>query len=151
MPRPRRLLAGLLLTGVLFAFSVPMEPASAGVSDDQETVRQQVNHTRDNNGLRGLAMNQIFADRAQAWARHLVACQCLEHRTGAYGAPPGWCFAAENVGRGWSLEQVHRAFLGSPPHKQNILTGRMTHIGTGVARDAGGEIFVVHAFMDRTC
>ncbi len=149
--RSRCVIAGLLLTASLIAVSAPMSPAGAGVTNQQENVRAQVNRTRDNNNLRGLTMHQVFADRAQNWARHLVACQCLEHRAGPYGAPAGWCAAAENVGRGWSLEQVHRAFLGSPPHKANILTGRFTHIGTGVAQDRGGEYFVVHAFMDRTC
>jgi uncharacterized protein YkwD len=150
MPRLRRLLAGLLLSGVLFALSVPMEPAGAGVSNEQENVRLMVNHTRDNNNLRGMARGPAISnDRAQNWARHLVACQCLEHRTGAFGATPGWCAAAENVGRGWSLEQIHRAFLGSPPHRQNMLTGRFTHLSTGVAKDAGGEIFVVQAYEDR--
>ncbi len=151
MSRPRRLLAGLLLTGALFTVAVPMQPAAAGVTDDQETVRQLVNRTRGNNSLRGLGMDLTSAERAQNWARHLVACQCLEHRAGPFGATPGWCAAAENVGRGWSLAQIHQAFLGSPPHRANMLTPRFTHIGTGVARDRGGEIFVVQAYEDKTC
>jgi uncharacterized protein YkwD len=92
----------------------------------------------------------VFADRAQNWARHLAECRCLEHRNGPYGAPPGWFAAAENVGRGWSLAQVQRAFMNSPPHRENILTRRWTHIGTGVAEAPNGELFVVQAFMDRT-
>ena len=154
LARPRRLLAGLLLVGALFAVSVPMDAASAApraISDDQEEVRDLVNNTRDNNNLRGLAMHQQFADKALLWSRELARCQCLKHRTGAYGAPAGWCAAAENVGRGWSLAQVHRAFLGSPPHKANMLTRRFTHIGTGVTQDAGGEYFVVQAYADLSC
>lgn len=151
--RPRRLLAGLLLTTALFVTSLPVITADAAPrtqTADQERVRELVNGTRGNNRLRGLTMYASFADKAQVWARHLASCHCLEHRAGPYGAPPGWYAAAENVGRGWSLEQIHRAFLGSPPHRANIVTGRMTHIGTGVARAANGEIFVVQAFMDRT-
>jgi uncharacterized protein YkwD len=152
--RPRRLLAGLLLSGALFAVSVPMNPAEAAprrITANQEEVRDLINNTRDGNRLRGLAMHQLFADRATLWARELARCQCLKHRPGPYGAPAGWCAAAENVGRGWSLAQVHRAFLGSPPHRANMLTPRFTHVGTGVVQDAGGEYFVVQAYMDRTC
>jgi uncharacterized protein YkwD len=152
--RPRRLLAGFLLAGALFATVLPFDAADARprrISANQEDVRDRVNQTRQNNGLRALAMHTQFADRAQAWAIHLRNCQCLEHRNGPYGASAGWCSAAENVGRGYSLAQIHQAFLGSPPHRANIFTGRMTHIGTGVATDANGEIFVVQAFQDRSC
>lgn len=153
LPRLRRLLAGTLLVGAMFAASAPADLAGAApraVSADQERVRELVNGTRGGNGQRGLTMDRVFADRALNWARELARCQCLKHRNGPYGAPAGWYAAAENVGRGWSLEQVHRAFLGSSGHRANILTARFTHIGTGVARSASGEIFVVQAFMDRT-
>jgi uncharacterized protein YkwD len=151
--RPRRLFAGILLCLSLSAVALPMDAASAGsrISADQQRVRELVNQTRGNNGLRGLEILPGFSDKATNWARELVRCQCLKHRNGPYGANAGWCAAAENVGRGYSLEQIHRAFLGSPPHRENILTRRMTHIGVGVARDASGEIFVVQAFQDRTC
>ena len=149
--RPRRLLAGLILLAALFAASAPADAAPRTINDKQRQVQALVNNTRDNNGMRGLGILQDFSDKATLWARELVRCQCLKHRNGPYGAAPGWCAAAENVGRGYSLEQVHRAFLGSPPHRENILTRRFTHIGVGVATDANGEIFVVQAFQDRSC
>jgi len=149
--RLRRLLAGLLLVGALVT-GVPVDARAQapGISADQERVRELVNDTRRANGRSQLVMNKQFADRATMWARELARCQCLKHRQGPYGAPPGWYAAAENVGRGWSLAQVHQAFLGSTGHRENILTRRFTHIGTGVATSARGEIFVVQAFMDRT-
>ena len=154
LSRSRRLLAGLLVAGALLAVApgeVDAAPQREAISANQERVRQLVNQTRGNNGLRGLAMHQLMADRALNFARALRDCQCLKHRNGPYGAPAGWCAAAENVGRGWSLEQVHRAFLGSPPHRENMLTPRFTHIGTGVVQDSGGEYFVVQAYADLTC
>ena len=36
-------------------------------------------------------------------------------------------------------------------NRANMLTPRFTHVGTGVVQDAGGEYFVVQAYMDRTC
>ena len=149
--RIRRLLAGLLLVGALLTgVQVDADAAPRAFSSDQQRVRQLVNNTRANNRMGALTMNKQFADRATLWARELARCQCLKHRQPPYGAPPGWYAAAENVGRGWSLAQVHQAFMGSSGHRANILTRRFTHIGTGVARSARGEIFVVQAFMDRT-
>jgi uncharacterized protein YkwD len=153
--RSRRLIAGLLLA-VSLSISLPVAGVGAApargpvVTRDQQTVRQQINTTRGNQRLRGLEMDAVFAARAQRWAQELARCRCLKHRSGAYGATDPWYAAAENVGRGWSFAQVHNAFLGSPPHRENMLTRRFTHVGTGVARAANGEIFVVQAFLDRT-
>ncbi len=151
--RSRRFLAGLFVAGALLTVTPGDVDAAprGGISANQERVRDLVNGTRGNLSRRGLVMHRNFASRAQAWAAELARCQCLKHRAGPYGAPVGWCAAAENVGRGWSLEQVHRAFLGSPPHRENLTTRRFTHIGTGVVQDRGGEYFVVQAFTDLTC
>jgi uncharacterized protein YkwD len=152
----RRLFAGLLLTGVLLASFATVDPTEAagqtprGVSSEQQQVRADVNETRRANGMSALVMNVEFANKAQQWAQRLANCRCLEHRAPPFGAPAGWYAAAENVARGFSLDQIHRTFMASAPHKANILTRRFTHIGTGVARSATGEIFVVQAFMDRS-
>lgn len=158
--RRRTVLAALALTAALAGpvsvatpaahAAAPARAARGGISADQEAERQLVNETRGNNDRRGLAMNALMAQRAQNWAEHLADCHCLEHRNPPYGAPAGWQAAAENVGRGWSLEQIHRAFLNSPPHRENMLTRRFTHIGTGVARNPNGEIFVVQGYLDLT-
>ncbi len=152
--RPGRLLAALLLVGVLFT-GLPVDttearPRGSTYSTEQVRVRQLVNQARSNHRRRNLAMSKTFADRATLWARELARCRCLKHRRAPYGAPRGWYAAAENVGRGRSLARIHRAFMRSSAHRATILNARYTHIGTGVARAANGEIFVVQAFMDRT-
>jgi uncharacterized protein YkwD len=149
--RSRRLLAGLFLATALFVAAAPADLAQAAPSTDQKSVQRLVNQTRGNNRLGALTFNDDFSNKATLWARELVRCQCLKHRAGPYGAAPGWCAAAENVGRGYSFAQIHNAFLNSPPHRANILTGRFNIIGVGVATDRNGEIFVVQAFQDRSC
>ena len=121
---------------------------------NQEIVVGQINRTRANNNRRTLPTNGLMNQRATAWAVHLRNCQCLDHRAPPYGTPAGWCAAAENVGRsgnGGTLGAVHKAFLNSPPHRDNILSRRWTAMGVGVARDRAGEYFVVHAFADFGC
>lgn len=149
----RRLVAGLLLAVILAAGLLPATAGAAprAVTSDQERVAELVNEARAANGRSQLSQaNLTFNDRAQAWAQELARCRCLKHRNGPYGAPAGWYAAAENVGRGWSFAQVQQAFMRSPGHRENILTRRFTHIGTGVAYAPNGEMFVVQAFMDRT-
>lgn len=43
-----------------------------------------------------------------------------------------WSEAGENVGVGASLFSLERAFMRSPPHRQNILNSEFNHIAVGV-------------------
>jgi uncharacterized protein YkwD len=124
------------------------------MSHSQNVVRDQVNRTRTARSRRALPTNGLMNQKAQRWAEHLRNCQCLAHRAAPFGTPPGWCAAAENVGRsgdGNTLGAVHNAFMHSTGHRDNILNTRWTDVGIGVARDRRGEYFVVHAFADFSC
>jgi uncharacterized protein YkwD len=165
--RFRRLLAGTVLTVGLLAGLTATTPASARPSESatprataevmtrtQSIVVRQINNSRSNNGRRGIATNGLMNQRAMKWARHLVNCQCLEHRRPPYGVTRGWCVAAENVGRsgdGGTLGATHLAFMKSTGHRANILRRGWSDLGVGVARDGRGEYFVVHVFADYTC
>ena len=148
----RRFLAATVLTVALLGGSLPegAEAASEGYSREQVQLRSSVNQTRRGHGLRPVTLDQVFANKAQTWAGVLAGCRCLWHRNSPYGAGSGWYAVAETVDRGDSLSQVYAALLRSPPDRADILTRRFTHIGTGVARAADGEVYVVVAFMDRT-
>jgi uncharacterized protein YkwD len=124
------------------------------MSHGQQVVVDQVNRARRARDRRSIGTNGLMNQKAQRWAEHLRACQCLEHRAAPFGTPPGWCAAAENVGRsgnGGTLGAVHDAFMHSSGHRDNILNTRWTDLGVGVAKDRHGEYFVVHAFADFSC
>jgi uncharacterized protein YkwD len=163
-PRFRRAATAALLAALLLTPPMLDAPASAAASTTRVTARSMnasqqrvvndINYSRRAKGKRSLRTNGLMNQRAQNWARHLVSCQCLQHRSGPYGAPSGWCAAAENVGRsgnGGRLGALHAAFMRSSGHRQNILNSRWTTLGVGVARDGSGEYFVVHAFADFSC
>jgi uncharacterized protein YkwD len=157
-PRPRR----VLLAAVLVALTLLLTPANAQalperagtprvLSHNQRIVINQVNRARTSRDRRAISTNGTMNRNSQNWAAHLRSCQCLQHRAGPFGAPRGWCAAAENVGRGSSLSGIQAAFMNSPAHRSNVLNRRWTDLGVGVARDRGGEYFVVHAFADLAC
>jgi uncharacterized protein YkwD len=57
--------------------------------------------------------------------------------------------AAENVGMNssaWPGDMV-AGFMGSPPHRANILNGSYTGIGIGAYRDAPGVWWVTQDFV----
>jgi uncharacterized protein YkwD len=124
------------------------------MSHGQRVVVDQVNRARTARDRRSIGTNGLMNRKAQRWAEHLRACQCIEHRAAPFGTPPGWCAAGENVGRsgnGGTLASVHDAFMHSSGHRANILNTRWTDLGVGVAKDRHGEYFVVHAFADFSC
>jgi len=105
-----------------------------------------VNRDRADAGLPGLDMDTTLNQKAQAWANHLAELQTLAHSELADGPSPGWSRLAENVGYGASIEAVQDAFMNSPHHRQNILDHQHNMVGTGVAYDANGVVYVVQVF-----
>ncbi len=159
-----RAAAGALVAALLLTLPMLDSPAAAAesstrvtarsMSPSQQRVVNDINYSRRAKGKRSLRTNGQMNQRAQNWAQRLASCQCLQHRSGPFGAPSGWCAAAENVGRsgnGGRLGQLHASFMHSSGHRQNILNSRWTTLGVGVARDRAGEYFVVHAFADLSC
>lgn len=52
----------------------------------------------------------------------------------------------ENVAMGVSVEGAHRSLMESPPHRQNILDPRFSHLGIGIARGEDEMIYVTEGF-----
>jgi uncharacterized protein YkwD len=164
--RWRRAGAGIVLAVALMASPLLVSPVEASRPLDEGTVTVRamtrgqlqvldlINRARTARGRRAISTNGLMNQKAMNWAVHLRSIQDLDHRAPPFGAPRGWCAAAENVGRsgdGGTILATHRAFMASSGHRTNILNGRYTDVGIGVARDRGGEWFVVHAFADLAC
>ncbi len=105
----------------------------------------RVNGTRTSAGLGKLTIDDTLVDKAQAWAEHMAAAGTISHSRLADGAGSNWSTLGENVGMGSTVEQVHAMFMNSPAHRDNIVNGRYSRIGTGVAQ-AGGRLYVVQVF-----
>jgi len=120
-------------------------------SPQQETVQRMINVSRSNHNVRTLPLNYTNSLKAQRWSNHLADCHCLEHSNLADNVQAGWWALGENVGYvvDGNLARMHRLFLQSPAHRQNILNGRWTVLGTGVTV-RGHRIYVVHVFGDYT-
>ncbi len=100
----------------------------------------------------GVRQDQHIASaqkKAQAWAEHLAQINKLEHSNLASGMDDQWKRLGENVGySSSSISKVHDQFMASAGHRANILDGRFTHVGIGVAK-ANGRVFVVQMFVQR--
>jgi uncharacterized protein YkwD len=57
-----------------------------------------------------------------------------------------WRYLGENVGVGPSIEDLQDAFMGSPPHRRNILKNAYDDVGVGIVKDSNGTYWVTVVF-----
>ena len=60
-----------------------------------------------------------------------------------------WTALGENVGIGYSLQQVESMFESSAPHQANLLNGAYNQVGVGVTHGSDGRIYVTQFFIAR--
>lgn len=109
-------------------------------------VIQLVNTEREGNGLRPVLEHPELTAKAQRWANTMAAAGQISHSNLSEGVGVGWHILGENVGVAPDIVSVHRAFMGSPSHRENLLNPRFTHIGTGVAQAPNGMWYVAQVF-----
>jgi uncharacterized protein YkwD len=131
------------------ALVVAMALLTSCLSNNQSKTLYQLNTDRYHNGIRNLSPLSQSVSKAQAWADHLAAIGYLQHTYLPSSYSVRWCALGENVGYGSDTASIERAFMGSPEHRGNILSGTWNHAGTGVAR-RGSTVFVVQEFI-KTC
>ena len=121
--------------------------ALGACSPEQDRATELVNQSRNSVGLPSLEVNIDLYLKAQGWSDQMANAQRLYHSNLADGNGYNWARLGENVGYGYSLEQVHSAFMNSAGHRANILDGGFNRIGIGVTRTPDGRYWVVQEFM----
>ena len=131
----------------LAALAVVVVMALGACSPEEDRATELVNQSRNSVGLPSLPVNIDLYLKAQGWSSQLANDQSLYHSNLADGNGYNWARLGENVGYGYSIEQVHNAFMNSSGHRANILDGGFNRIGLGVTRSGDGRYWVVQEFM----
>jgi uncharacterized protein YkwD len=78
--------------------------------------------------------------------QHILDGKRPEQRAEAAGYRLGW--VGENIAAGeeWTLPGLMRDWMGSKPHRENILSKRYMEIGAGMAKTAKGEWYYTLVF-----
>jgi uncharacterized protein YkwD len=106
---------------------------------------QMVNQERESRGIHPVLNHPTLQAKAQGWAQTLANNGYLAHSNLAQGAGGGWRALGENVAMAGSVQEAHSRLMGSSAHRANILSGRYSHIGVGVAY-GHGKYFIVQVF-----
>jgi uncharacterized protein YkwD len=147
--RDRRLAGvALALLIVLIAQGVSADRASA--STDLRRRSHMLSLTNDDRAQHDkavLRMNAVLSRYATDHSRQMATRGYLFHTADLSSKLKGldWSIGGENVGVGSTLDGVEGAFMGSTPHRRNILRTGFDHAAVGVIR-SNGSLWVTVIF-----
>ena len=137
--RRAALVAGCALLGIAL---------SGCLSPEDRYMLDAMNGLRASNGGGALQEQEELNVRAQQWAATLASQGRLRH-SNLKTLPVPFSRAAENVGYGASVQQVHETLAASPAHRANMLNPDYTGVGIGTARAPDGRVYAVQVFFRR--
>lgn len=106
------------------------------------------NADRTSRGLRPLATSADLQSFAQRRAEEMARAGRLWHAPNLGSQISDWNRLGENVGRGPYLYEIHRSFMASHSHRDNILLPHFSQVGVGVASDGGQLLYVAVIFRE---
>jgi uncharacterized protein YkwD len=147
------ILAATVSLGVVgAACAAPPPPPQCGMDPTSAAILNDVNVSRAQNGLPGLAPNGQLTCLAQGWSAYMAATNTFAHRNlAAVLASPGYGgyhTLGENILEGpasMSANDMHTAWMNSPDHRANILSGAYSSLGIGLAY-ANGQVWATEDF-----
>jgi len=112
-----------------------------------------VNESRASAGLPPMAVRVELVNLAEGWSAHMAATGTFGHRDlqAAIEQPEFDDFQqiGENIFAGWwwnTAQEIHGAWMNSPGHRDNILSGLYDTIGIGLVFGADGRLWVTQNF-----
>ena len=133
----------VLFTQLILTAITQVKPGVLGFASNINVgdIVAQSNAQRQSNGLTPLTFNETLADSARRKAAHMFA-----NNYWAHNAPDGttpwnffqqvdyaYLYAGENLARDFNdSSAVTQAWMASPTHRDNIMSGRYTEIGVAV-------------------
>ncbi|ARK25328.1 hypothetical protein SporoP37_12115 [Sporosarcina sp. P37] len=117
-----------------------------------------VNAKRKDANISGLQADPALNRMASMRAEDMAKLGELSHTTPTYGTVQEmfdtfeykWISFGENIGAGFDdALEITNAWLGSPSHKENLLSSKFTHMGAGTAPDKDGKIYWVTLYSKK--
>ena len=110
----------------------------------------KINASRAANGLAALSVDGGLRSHARNHTQDMIDADEIYHSSSdelKAAAGSGWSKLGENVGRGGTVDSLHKAFMDSAGHKANIL-GDYNYAGIGTA-SSDGVLYVTVVFMKK--
>jgi hypothetical protein len=136
-----------VLTAALLGLANPA-PANAADGGAEAAFVARINGIRASHGLGPVQMDGELTGIARGWSDQMAANGGISHNPGFSGSvSASWSKLGENVGVGYSVDDLMTAFVNSPAHYRNIVDPSFSYIGVGVSYGADGRMYTTHDFM----
>lgn len=122
-----------------------------GVNTEEQQLLDLVNKARKDAGLHTLVFDMEVMKVARLKAKDMVDKNYFSHQSPTYGSPfdmlrkfnVSFKSAGENIAGNQTVDAAFKAWMNSPGHKANILSGNYNYCGFGIAPGSSyGKIFV---------
>jgi uncharacterized protein YkwD len=133
-----------LLSATLLGTTLMAPPGAAAASSREAKLLAKINHARAVHGLGALRSKPSLMSYAGQHSAAMATRHELYHTTN-FGVVCCWRSIGENIAYNSTVRRVHRAFMGSPGHRANILNPRMRRVGVGIV-ERGGQLWVTEIF-----
>jgi uncharacterized protein YkwD len=133
-----------LLSVTLLGATLAASPGAAATSTREAKLIAKINHARANHGLRALRPKPGLMRYAGQHSADMAARHSL-YPTTNFGVVCCWSEIGENIAYNSTVRRVHRAFMGSPGHRANILNPHFRRVGVGIVK-RGGVLWVTEIF-----
>jgi uncharacterized protein YkwD len=138
------LLSATMLSATLLGATLVAPPGAAATISREAKLIHKINHARAVHGLSALRTKPSLMSYAGAHSAAMAARHELYHTTN-FGVVCCWSAIGENIAYNSTVRRVHRALMGSPGHRANVLNPRMRRVGVGIV-ERGGELWVTEIF-----
>lgn len=136
-----RAVALVILLGTLAGGFTPLAPVAASARvRDRGGMLELTNRSRQLRDLRALDLDAEMSRLAYRHSVKMARKGSLVHTAdpeSTYLRGVRWQMWGENVGVAGDLESLQDAFMGSSPHRRNILKPGFRNVAVGVVRDDG--------------
>jgi uncharacterized protein YkwD len=145
--RGRRGAALVLVAAAFLAQVLVARGASAATTLPRDRMLSLTNQDRSEYHKARLALDSQLSRYARQHSERMADRGSLFHTADLAAKLKGrdWSIGGENVGYGPTLANLERAFMGSTPHRSNILRTAFDHAAVGVFK-SGGRIWVTVIF-----
>ncbi len=151
-PASQRSAVRAITLGVTLLLAVsllPIAPAGAATvdADTAACLVEKVNAARSAEGLAALTVVDSMVKPSTNHTSAMVAAGELHHsKKISEGAPNPWYWVGENVGYGGDCNTLHRAFMNSRGHRNNILKAQANGVAVGAIKQ-GNRVWVTVRFV----
>lgn len=126
-------------------------------TNEERIMLYKANEERTGRGIPPLTLAADASAAARAYSLLMAETKRIEH-IDKRGRGPGQRLAearlhatvyGENIAHHRSPTEAHYAFMGSPPHRANLLDPGYREMGVGVFVDRRGDVWVTELFLTR--